>query len=145
MLYECQDNKIELKKEIELIRNYADLEKMRHGDRLKFTLKIDEGISEGIKIPPLSLFAHIENSFKHGIDQSGVSKIIMYLEQDGEMLKMRVSNPIASQSSSMNGHLKGIGIGNTQKQLDLLFNNNYSLEFSEEKDQFITSLAFPIG
>ena len=65
VLYECNDIEIDLSKEITLVKNYIDLEKMRYGTRLnlKFTI---EGTTSDKKIAPMMLFTFVENSFKHG-------------------------------------------------------------------------------
>src|SRR5262249_50002367 len=67
LVYECNEPRVLLKKEIEFIRNYIEIEKIRHDADVKF---IVEGDPEGIMIEPFLFTSFIENGFKHALNDS---------------------------------------------------------------------------
>jgi two-component system LytT family sensor kinase len=66
MLYECNDNKVDLAKELQYLQNYIDLQKIRFGNNANIDYKIDGEVTDQ-QIVPLLLIAFIENAFKHGV------------------------------------------------------------------------------
>jgi len=68
ILYDCKDNEMPLEKEIEVMQNYIDLERERHGNRLDVSMNV-EGELQGRHIAPLLLLPFIENAFKHGTSE----------------------------------------------------------------------------
>ena len=70
MLYEVADKQVDLEKEVEMINNYLDLQKLRADDSTDIQFEI-EGDPKSKTIAPLLFFPLIENSFKHGV--KGVS------------------------------------------------------------------------
>ena len=66
ILYQSNEPNIEIKKELELINAYIELESLRYGDKLRiaFHHEIDD---ENIKIAPLLILPLVENAFKHGV------------------------------------------------------------------------------
>ena len=69
MLYKCNENRVTIAQEVQLIQNYIDLEQLRYGDRLElvFNKNID---NHQTQIAPLILVSLIENAFKHGASGS---------------------------------------------------------------------------
>jgi hypothetical protein len=76
MIYESNTQRISLSREVELLKDYMSLEKMRYGDRLELSVNIN-GEIENYQIAPLLLLPFLENAFKHGtskqIDQCWIS------------------------------------------------------------------------
>jgi hypothetical protein len=66
MLYESNEEKVPLKKEIDFLENYIDLQRLRSDQRSKIEYNRD-GSPGGLKIAPLLFLPLVENSFKHGI------------------------------------------------------------------------------
>lgn len=65
MLYECNANRVPLSREISLVKDYIELEKIRYGDRLNVTLNVtNENGDESVA--PLLILPFVENAFKHG-------------------------------------------------------------------------------
>ncbi len=65
VLYECNDTEVTLDKEIKLIENYIDLERMRYDNRLSLEFNVS-GQVDKVNIAPMLLFTFVENCFKHG-------------------------------------------------------------------------------
>ena len=66
MLYESNEARVSLEKEVNYLQDYVDLEKLRFGQRLTIRFEI-EGNMEGVLIPPMILILFVENCFKHGL------------------------------------------------------------------------------
>jgi two-component system, LytTR family, sensor kinase len=69
MLYVGRSSRVPIQKEIDLLNNYIDLEKLRYGDRLELTFnrQIDQ---PDTRIAPLILLSLVENAFKHGVSDT---------------------------------------------------------------------------
>lgn len=123
MLYDCNVEKISLQKEVELITNYIELEKIRFNQRFSVEAHYDKNIGK-YKIAPLLLLPFVENAFKHGVasnDQSAWIKISLQIEEG--QLHYEVENSLPDyrekdQRSSLNS---GIGLNNIKKRLDMLY------------------------
>src|SRR5215217_2963611 len=68
IIYECNQPLVKLEKEVKMIRDYIDLEKIRYGESFNMNLQI-HGSAINKKICPLLLIPFLENSFKHGASQ----------------------------------------------------------------------------
>ncbi|MEZ5197456.1 MAG: histidine kinase [Bacteroidales bacterium] len=138
LLYECDVPQVKLSKEIELIRNYTSLERIRYAERLDLDFKIEGGVDE-IYLAPLILLPFVENSFKHGAGK----------KRDGVWIKMRLkvaegrlefvieNNKTKSGNEDAHG---GIGLANVRKRLDLLYNEKYKLEILDEDEKYSIKL-----
>lgn len=69
LLYDSQDSKTSLAKEVEFIRSYINLMKLRHPEKVAVAVEIPEKLPEK-QIPPLLFTSLIENAFKHGVSYS---------------------------------------------------------------------------
>ncbi|MFZ6052611.1 sensor histidine kinase [Halocola ammonii] len=144
MLYECQNERIQLSKEIELIDNFISLEKLRYGSRLDVRFNIEKESLRKELIPPLVFFAFVENSFKHGVG-SQVEDSFVHIEigESSDRLVFKIVNSSFSSQIDFSGHQKGIGLKNIRNQLDLIFDSNYELIQQENRDFFSTKLTIP--
>ena len=139
VLYECNETEVELEKEIALIRNYIDLEKIRYGDRLKIGFEIT-GETAGLKIAPMLLFTFIENSFKHGTSPDpGKPSIQISIQTGVNEFTFRVANSKPPVTVNQANH-EGIGLKNVQKRLDLIYGKNYSLKIDDDFQNFLVVL-----
>ncbi len=128
MLYRCDDTFVLLSKEIELIKNYLSLEKLRYGKRVN--VNFSERIEQEVKIAPFLLLTFIENAFKHGVAQElKEAFIIIKISADKNEIVFDIKNSNSFLKVSNN---KGIGLDNVKKQLELLYGNSYSLYIKNE-------------
>ncbi len=145
VLYDCNESEITLKKEIKLIENFIELERMRYSNRLTLDFII-EGDIEGIKIAPMILFTFVENCFKHGSSTNpGNPWIKIKLLVDGCNLSFVAQNSFVSgsnksfKSDNKNGH-SGIGLSNVKKRLGLIYKDRHQLTISEKENMFEVKL-----
>jgi len=141
LLYDSQVEQIPLKKEIEFIRNYVELMKLRFSDKVKINLHIPDQIPDK-SIPPLLFTSLVENAFKHGISYQEKSFIDISFSNGSDQLSftIRNSNPGIKKEEGPSG----IGIENSRKRLDLIYGDSYTLEIDDKKDEFVVSLNIPV-
>ncbi len=138
MLYRCNDKYVSLQKEIVMLGNYIALEKVRYGDRVNVSFEIN--INKEVKIAPLILVTFIENAFKHGLSQELKEAFIsIKISLEGKQIIFNIEN---SKSTIAIDKPKEecIGLKNVQKQLALLYTNEYSLDIKDEENVFTVLL-----
>ncbi len=142
MLYDSQAESIALSKELEHIRNYIDLEKIRYGERLDVSFNVSGGIT-GKQIAPLLLIPFVENAFKHGVshetDKVWVT-IDVKLKDDWLAVKVENSRTDGIAAADQGNHKNGIGLQNVVRRLDLLYGNLHELTLEKETDRYIADL-----
>ena len=143
LLYECNVPQVALEKEIQFIRDYIELEKIRHEKnvRINFSLSGNTGDSE---IAPLLLIPFIENSFKHGVNaQIGKGWVDIRLDTMDKKLSLSVVNSVAENN---NGNPpKGIGLDNVKKRLELLYPGKHTLNIEPGDEKFAVNLAISLN
>jgi sensor histidine kinase YesM len=135
LIYECNEEKIPLEKEIEFIRNYIEIEKIRYDADIKFTI---EGTTEGIMIEPFLFISFIENGFKHAIDNSFAKPFIyITLKVSKEQIVLNVINNTSLELETQAKKIQGKGLVNSKSVLELLYPDAYSLDIiqTEIKDR----------
>ncbi len=140
MSYDAIGNSVFLESEVDYLRNYAALEKIRYGKKLDLSFVI-EGPVKGEKIAPLILLPFVENSFKHGasgrIESSWIT--IYICSEEGE-LTMKVENNISQESDDQMGYREGIGLKNVRRRLELLYKEKFDLTIVKGKDTHLVTL-----
>ena len=132
MLYRCQGNAVLIEKEVETLKHYIALEKLRYGDRLELSFDYDTD-NTSAEIAPLLLISVVENAFKHGV--SGAihpPKIMIDLLVKSNKLHFKVYNTKANlvEEESLI-YAKGIGMKNIKRQLELIYQDAYGLDIKE--------------
>lgn len=145
MLYDCRSNQVLLEKEIEIMKNYIDLEKERY-ENLEVSLNFDGDIKDKW-IAPLLLLPFLENAFKHGTsEQLEKSWLNLDISVKQNMMRCKIAN---SKNDSENFrelllHPKGIGVENVRKRLAYLYPGKHELKLSDEGDFFVVSLLLDL-
>ncbi|RYY30024.1 MAG: sensor histidine kinase [Chitinophagaceae bacterium] len=141
MLYGSNAPTVALSDEIDYLKNYIDLEKLRFGNRLTLDFKVS-GDPIGYRIPPLLLILFIENSFKHGVRNSiAKAEIRACLEVTDKYINFRIENPVSPDRLSSKG---GIGLKNVRRRLDLIYGQKYKLETGQEEGRYKAFLQLPV-
>lgn len=130
-----------LKKELENIESYLQIEKVRFGDRLKYCLDIDPE-SSGQAIPVMLLQPLFENAVKHGVQNSTEPvEIILELEKTPGEIKLKVSNTFDGQFARFRS--EGVGLENIRNRLRLIYGNGNLLSVKADAGLFTASLSLP--
>jgi len=142
MLYDCNGAEVSLNKELQYIRNYLDLERLRlrNDNLIQYEIENDEN---GLKIAPLLLIPFVENCFKHGVlnDENSPLKIKIYTSNN--QLFFQSSNKINfnKKSDESSG---GIGLYNINRRLELLYKNKYSLSNEKKENIYFTNFKLEL-
>lgn len=141
MLYECNNDSILIKREIEIIESLISLEKIRYEERLDLNFSIS-GKTEDIRIAPLLLLPLVENAFKHGAsEKTGQTWINIDLQIKSNKIKLKVSNSKPEKiPDELIRHKSNIGLSNLRRRLDLLYQDAYELKLYDERDMFAAIL-----
>ena len=149
VIYNGNKSRIELIEELKHIQNYIDLEMLRYGDKLNVEFEI-EGNMEDKLVPPLILIPFIENSFKHGIQvRNGIIPLRIRLAVQNGFLYFNIWNLRTADNSGQKTpgifHKgRGIGIQNTRRRLELIYDHHYDLEIQELPESFTVSLKIKL-
>lgn len=128
-------NMILLSEEVEYIRQFVDLQKLRLNEKTRVDLETDLS-SRGLEIPPMLLVTFVENCFKHGVSPVEDSEIKVSLKERDGMFEFTTSNRIFP-GKHVGEH---IGIENCKKRLCLLYQNRYKLTVRRNGDLFNVKL-----
>lgn len=136
IIYESDVDFIPLAKEIEMIKNYIELQNLRTSEKDKIRLEILGEINEK-RIAPLLFLPFVENSFKHGL-KGGTDEIFVHIkiEISARILNFEVENNKGGTVQIVDTKYKGIGIENVKKRLDLIYPGTHNLKISDNKNTF---------
>ena len=139
LLAEGKEDRVLLQKEIELLKNYTALERLRKpGAEITFTVS---GEPENHFITPLLLLPFVENAFKYGLNtvsKNGFVRIAIACNEKEVQLVVENNVPPAINSEAV--HSMGIGIENVKQRLDLLHKGKYKLTIMDATASFTVTL-----
>lgn len=142
---DTEDQEIPLKKELEVLDLYLNIEKVRFGDRLRIEKAINPPALEA-QVPSLILQPLVENAVRHGIErQIKPGTVRISARREGERLILTVTNDGPSMDdSAAASERKGIGLSNTRARLQELYGENQELAIRNRPDGGVTvDLALP--
>ena len=141
--------RVPLEDEIETVKNYLDLERIRFEDRLRYNLDIDRS-TQKIEIPPMMIQTLIENGIKHGVAKRTEGgeiqlKSTLLSNSNGSKLRIEIRNSGRfSEEQLKNSH--GFGVSNTKHRLNLLFGDDAHFTIKNENgDTVLAEVEIPIG
>ncbi len=128
---------IPLSQELELLDTYVSLEKLRYGDRLSYEQQLSLP-DEDLYIVPMVLLSIVENAFKHGVSGDlGSPYIRVELTYDHSDVKFTIENSFAGEEVvDRDNYTKGIGIKNVQRQLKLIYGDQFSYVIKRTKQDY---------
>ena len=146
MLYRCNDEQVLLRKELELIENYLELEALQYGGRFKWNLtkKIE---NEGATIAPLVLIPLVEFALEFGIDkhkEAHCAQLSINLEEEKLHFQVCVHNP-SSQKRSLKKFNKPIEIDKINRQLEILYPDQHQLDVNIHEGIFTIDLQLTVN
>lgn len=133
---------VPLKEELEHLKLYLEIEKVRFGHRLKVDIHVTDGAKEA-SIPPLLLQPIVENAIKFGL-YGTIDQIVVSLDAhiDQGYLHLEIKNPFDVQTQSA-GRGTGFGLSSIQRRLFLLYTRNDLLTTEKRENVFFTKLKIP--
>ena len=140
-MYETNKKTVPIQGEVEFMRNYIALMKLRCNDKTEVTTTFD--VPQNIEVAPLLFISLIENAFKHGVSSSRPSKIdIRLLQNDDELVFNCDNTNYPKDDADRSG--SGIGIENTRRRLELMYAGRYKWEQSLENDIYHVKIKLNI-
>lgn len=139
MLYETDEDKVLLEKEVEYLQSYIDLQKQRFGKNVIINTCF-ENVEGGHTIEPMLLIPFVENAFKHGTGLMETGEIDVRLNVQNSVLHFSVRNRFNEGIESPKDKTSGIGLTNVKRRLNLLYNQNHSLQIDKKDGWFTVSL-----
>ncbi|MEN2488216.1 histidine kinase [Flavobacterium sp. B11] len=137
-LYESNTEIVRLEKELDFIKNYVTLEKMRYAADTDIQVNIaGERNTAGFFIAPLLTFTFIENAFKYGLKTKNA-----FIKLDIKIEKSVFWFSLKNDYEEMEHDIVfgGIGLENARKRLELLYPDRYELEIEKLESSFRVDL-----
>ena len=141
MLYETDNKTVSLEKEINYIKNYIDLQKLRLNNIENIYLNI-HGETKNKFIEPLLLISFIENAFKYGTDYKGTAHVKIVINTDGNKLDFFVQNKVEKYVTDPDN--SGIGNSNIENRLKLIYPDAHELYISDTADLYSVHLILKL-
>lgn len=144
-LYDTNQNYVALKKELDYITNYVELERIRLSDKTDIKMEVSGSYTDHY-IAPLLLIIFIENGFKHFSQAKGRQSYVHILfKLTDKLLQLDVKNSIDPDYTVIERESKGgLGLDNVKQRLDLIYPRKYSLNINRETDRFEVKLEIEL-
>ena len=136
-IYEGEKNLVTLKEEVDYLKNYIELHKMRYHKKIdiNFSCKIEEDY----KVMPLLYIILLENAFKHGVERLRDNA---YVNVNMITFKNEIQFIVENNfDSSENVKESGIGLKNLKRRLELVYPNKHNLSFSVTENVYKVQLT----
>ena len=144
MRYSLMHNEKEMvsfSRELENIKLYLSIEKVRFGKKLNAEFEIDAHCMEA-EIPNMILQPLFENAIKYGVYETTEQVTIKTTcECDGTVLKIKISNDYDSETVKRKG--EGIGLRNIRKLMEIIYNLPDLMSITDHKTSFEVQLIIP--
>jgi hypothetical protein len=120
---------VPLRKELEFLDRYLQIELVRFGDRLSVDMDVPPELREAL-VPNLILQPLVENAIRHGVSKRrGAARIHIRAQRENGRLAVHVTDNGAGLNGAASGPLReGVGLGNTRARLHQLYGDDCVLE-----------------
>src|ERR1700722_1555139 len=143
MIEECEQPLVPLAKEVDVLNDYFELERIRYGNSIDMQVEITGDLAQK-RIAPLLMIPFVENSFKHGTSQILREPWIhLFIQADDDVVHFSLTNSKPGEETPR--HRKGIGLYNVRKRLELLYPATHLLLIESTKNTFTVNMQIPIS
>lgn len=139
-IYEGQKEFVPLKDEIDFIKNYIELHRMRYHKKIDINYDIDVD-NDNLKILPLLFIILVENAFKHGVEvlrDNAFVDIQLTSHQNQLYLTIKNNFDVSEKSKS------GIGLSNLHRRLELVYPNRHEIVHHIDNDIYTVTLKLKL-
>lgn len=144
VLYESSQPMVPLEKELDFVRNYVELMRIRLPEHVELRSNI-RAASPGILIAPLLFISLIENAFKHGVSNEYPSFIDIDIHQENELVICSIRNSYFPKDTARDKSGSGIGLTNLKKRLALLYPDRYLFRAGRVEEAYDALLTLSIA
>lgn len=143
VLYESSQPFVPLEKELDFIRNYVELMRIRLPENVELKTEISS-VNPDAQIAPLLFISLIENAFKHGVSNNKPSYIHLNIHQNGDLIVCCLRNSYFPKDAAQDKSGSGIGLRNLKKRLALLYPNRHIFSCGVEGDNYYSMLELQL-
>ncbi len=145
-LYECNNNRTPIEKELTYLTAYVNMQKLRRDEQCRVAMHQPDTLA-GFSIAPLLLIPFIENAFKHlSRHTDRPNTIDILLERKDSRLVFCVTNTTDTGRKDADIIKQGgIGLKNVQRRLDLLYQGAHLLSIEQKEGSFHVHLELPVS
>ena len=133
VLYDNQQNFVTLGKEMDFIKNYIALMRIRLSSNVTVETRFDIRPDSPTEIAPLIFISLIENAFKHGISPTEPSHIRIYFSENVHEVRCEITNSYHPKSEADKSG-SGIGLEQVGKRLELTYPGRYEWKHGISED-----------
>ncbi len=146
ILYEGEIERIPLTKEMEFIKYYVALMRLRFADKVNIKLRATPlPMRPDVAIAPLLLIPIIENAFKHGVSYLEESFIDVNTVLEGDFIHFTcINSKHAAQAKAPVEREGGVGLSNVRKRMRLIYGDAARMEIDDADDVYTIQLIIPI-
>ena len=143
-LYESKEDLVPLSKEIQVLKDYIALQKIRSNDQLRVKTLVENDIKQE-KIAPLMLITFLENAFKHGAKgETGTSFIDLVISLNHNLLNFSLENNKGTVDLVEKTDHKGLGLENVKRRLELIYPGKHELLIQDKGNSFAVNLQLQL-
>lgn len=141
-LYETDGSKIPVLKEVNFLKQYIAVQRLRKNDNLELEFNVSIA-NETSCIEPLLLVPFVENAFKHLSHFSNGKKdiISIILEEKNNSIYFSIENTVNDMQTKYINNARGIGMDNVKRRLELLYYNKHKLQIKKEGEWYKVNLT----
>lgn len=139
VLYDSSQPMVPLEKELDFIRNYVELMRIRLPEHVKLTTDISSATSE-TQVAPLLFISLIENAFKHGVSHNKPSFIDLKIHQEGTRIVCSIRNSDFPKDNGQDKSGSCIGLQNLSRRLELLYPSHHIFTYGQKGDEYVCLL-----
>ena len=142
-LYEMNEQKVPVEKEIKYLKEYMDLQQLRKDEKYSVQFRCDESV-KGFSIEPLLLIPLVENAFKHISHHNDRTNFVnVEMDRSNGSFHFHVKNSKESQPTTETHG--GIGLQNVKRRLELLYPGKHELDIKDSLDHFDVQLNLQLS
>lgn len=142
-LYDNNEREVPLEKDLQFVKNYISLMRLRLSSHVSLTVNINEKEGTGKTIAPLLFISLVENAFKHGVSGDKPCFIDISIKLKDDCVICHVENScFPKKENDKSG--SGIGINNLKKQLGILYAGRYTFNTIRKDERFIAELSISL-
>jgi len=132
---------VPVSQEIQIVRDYLEIERTRFGARLRYEIAMPDALAE-VKLPPLALQSVVENAVKHAVSAQSRGAFIQIA---GALVDSRITLEVVDDGPGFALHdiTPEHGLGNLIARLELLYGSAGQLEVAREDERTAVRISFP--
>jgi hypothetical protein len=143
MLYECDEPLVGLDKEVEMMKGYMALEKIRLNDAIEMELNVKDDLSNKI-IAPFLLLPFIENSFMQSSALTEQAWMNMDISIEGDAFTMKLATGVLPDNNALQAFSED-GLANVKKRLSLIYPQRHELKINQHSEMLTVLLKIQLA